>query len=203
MCIKNKHTKTHYAGKYIDWYISLHSSSEMQELKLFPNVKEVQESAGLLNTILGYINSQEPDINKDNPNIGVYVIGDGVRPRTAGMFCFLTKWTCWSVDPLMRIEEDFSGINRLTILQANGEDVIKDIVSEFDYVILVFPHSHIADTNLIYRAFPKHQKIWIVNMPCCHQMQDQNLPFNKYVTFVDRNINSDKNHIRVYNNYLT
>ncbi len=202
MCIKNKHfDKRNYSIKYINWYIGLNSSAEMQELKLFPNAKEIQESAGLLNTILGFIGEKDSNINKDNPNIGAYVIGDGVRPRTAGLFSFITKWKCWSIDPLMRVEEDFSRIKRLTVIKANGEDVIKSIVETNDYVLLVFPHSHIPDTNKIYKEF-KDQKVWIINMPCCYQSQDIHLPFTRYATIVDSNINSDKNHIKIYCNYM-
>lgn len=202
MCVKNSHyDNKNYAIKYINQYFRLNCSADMQAIRLFPNVKEIQESFGTFNIVTEHIMTMDPNITLDNPNINVYVIGDGVSPRTAATFNFLSKWKTFSIDPLMRTEKDWSSVNNLTVLKGTGEECIEAIVEQKDYIFLVFPHSHIPELNSIYKHF-KNQKVWIINLPCCKPNQGNGLPIKKFIGIVDTNINSPKNIFNIYNNYL-
>jgi len=205
MCVKQrKYDHKSYAIKYINQYFGLKCSAEMQELRLFPNLKEIQESFSIINNVQNYCMKTDTNIDFKNPNINVYVIGDGVTPRTAAVFNFLTKWKTFSIDPLMRIENDYSTIQNLNVFKGKAEDVFvdnPDIVEQKDYIFIILPHSHIENTNSIYRYF-KNQKTWIINLPCCKPNQDNTLPIESWIGIKDRYINSDKNILKIYNNYL-
>lgn len=73
-------------AKYINRYISLGCPAKMQELKLFPNVKEVCETFSLYDAIWNYIYPLDNNIIHSNENISYFVGGGGVSPRTAGFF---------------------------------------------------------------------------------------------------------------------
>lgn len=202
MCVKNKHyDNKNYAIKYINQYFRLDCSADMQGLRLFPNVKEIQESFGTFNQVTDYVMQVDPNIKLDNPNINVYVIGDGSTPRTAATFNFLSKWKTFSIDPLVRMDTDWSVIRNLTVLKGTGEEMIEDIVEQKDYIFLVFPHSHIPELNSIYKYFI-NQKVWIINLPCCKPNQGNSLPIKQFTGIVDTYINSPKNIFNIYNNYI-
>jgi hypothetical protein len=81
-------------------------------------------------------------------------VGDGLTPRTAGLFCFRTKWKCISVDPLMRGPLGFHSdetrwsehIERLTARRARLQDAAPVPAGKFvgERVLLVLPHAHIG-----------------------------------------------------------
>lgn len=192
-------------GKYINRYLSLHSSEEMQGLKLFPNLKEIQETFSLYENIFNIITPLDNNINKDNEKIIAFVIGDGVSPRTAGFFSFLTKWSTVSIDPNMRVEQYLNKIRRCTVVKSTGEDFIKEDINKyldyFDYYFIILPHSHMRNVHIFYNVL-KDKKVWITNMPCCYPNQCYYLPINTWLTIKDNNVDSDKNIIHFYNNYL-
>ncbi len=208
-------------AKYINWYISLNSSAEMQELRLFPNVKEVQETLSIYYNIFDKISLLDTNIKRDNNRIATFSFGDGVSPRLAGFLSFMTKWTNYSIDPLMR-EEEYNGkiqrcfcykdkaesfVQNLSTYGFVGTEIRKNLLifeylkNNYDYIFLLFPHSHVPNLNIIYNFF-RNYKVWIVNMPCCYQAQGQHLPFKEWISLKDENINSDKNILHIYNNYL-
>lgn len=207
MIIKNKaFDKKKISAKYINRYISLNSSAEMQELNLFPNVKEIQESFALWDIINWFILPRDETIKRDSESLHVYVIGDGHTPRTAGLIAFMSKWMCVSVDPEMREDKYKNTVKRLWPVKCKGEEIEKYKLFEQStkkptHIILIFPHSHIKNTNEVYKHF-QDQKVWIVNMPCCVKSQDDNLPLKKFFGYKDEFIDSPENVIKIYSNYI-
>lgn len=53
-------------AEYIARYFSLNSSAEMQELNLFPNIKEISESMAMYYCVANYLSNWELDINLKN-----------------------------------------------------------------------------------------------------------------------------------------
>jgi hypothetical protein len=190
------------AAKYINRYLSMKCSADMQALGLFPNLKEIQEAFGIFNIIENYIMEIDKEITTKSESVHVYVIGDGVTPRAGATIAFRTKWQVVSIDPEMHPGFGSGEVLRLRTVRDKGENVDKYLVTgDPSHVFLIFPHSHIRNTNEVYKHF-KDKKVWIINMPCCYQAQDKNLPINWYYSYVDKAISTDKNIIKVYNNYL-
>ena len=202
MCKNKQFHKQYVHARYIQHYISLNSSADMQDLKLFPNVKEVQEAFSIYHHILSIIYPRDNRVDVNNPKITTICAGDGVSPRVAGLLSFMTKWTSWSIDPLMRVEKYDGKINRCKVIQDIAEN-INNYYQEGDeeVVLLIFPHSHVENTNEVYKHF-KHKNVWIISMPCCYPSQDNWLPLKTWIGVKDDCINSDKNILKFYCNYL-
>lgn len=183
-------------AKYINRFISLNSLEEFGKFGLFPNPKEVTESFGMYNAVMRYV-VENTDISKGHNDANVFVVGDGVTPRTAGLMAFMTKWDCFSIDPELR-DNDYSGIRRLLCYSCKIEDFTTDFLEGDDRPrIILMPHSH-AEAQITWNKLA-NDKTWLITMPCCvrHQL---NLPCIEYR---DVAVASPKNFIKVYSNYKT
>lgn len=203
---KNKGNRM-VSSRYLNRYIKLNSSEEMQRLQLFPNAPEVTEVFSILNIIESYILKKDTNIDRNKENhVLCFVVGDGTTPRTAAVINFMTKWDTISCDPIMRNPAKYAGIKRCYVRTSKGEDIAHIVrervdIIEYDYIFLIFPHSHIPNTNEIYKHFTD-KKVWIINMPCCHKKQDDFLPLKEWVSFKDDAVASPENTIKVYCNYI-
>lgn len=189
--MKNKHyDNKHVPAKYIQRFLGLNSAADMLELKLFPNIKEIAESMAMFYAV-EKIMSWDNTIQRDK-KINVVVSGDGVVPRTACLFNYMTKWNTWSIDPAMR-ERNYSNVKRLTVIK----DKIENIHLLFtEPVIILMPHSHapIKDTwNNI-----KSDKKWLIKMECCTR---DRLPLEAYY-YKDKHAITAANDIYIWNNYM-
>lgn len=186
------------SARYVNRFISLDSLEEFGKYNLFPNVKEVTESFGMYNAVASYVCGSDNNINTKNDNVRLFVVGDGVTPRTAGLFAFMTKWKCWSIDPELR-KNNYSGIKRLHIIHEKIEDWEPSQQNNWNdsYHIILMPHSH-ADIKPTWKRL-HNNKTWLLTMPCCvhHEMS---LPC---IEFKDPHVASPKNNIKIYSNYCT
>lgn len=142
------------SGYYIDKFIALRAASDMLQLKLFPNAKEITESYAMLEAsrLLPY------DFTKKEVTIAV--IGDGTRPRTDALFAFLTKWDCYSVDP--SLHGDYP-IQRLTVIPKQ----IEQIKLHFEgNLVIVLPHSHARMKHVLSNLTCSGTRS-VLSMPCC------------------------------------
>lgn len=207
MCKNKQFDRMWVPAKYLNRYIRLKASADMQALELFPNLKEIQESFSIFNVIESYILKRDTNIDRNKENhVLCFVVGDGTTPRTAATISFMTKWDTVSCDPIMRNPAKYAGIKRCYVRTSKGEDIAHIVrervdIIEYDYIFLIFPHSHIPNTNEIYKHFTD-RKVWIINMPCCHKKQDDYLPLKEWVSFKDDAVASPENTIKVYCNYL-
>ena len=197
----NQNDKKWFPAKYVSRFLNLHSAEDLMSIMQCSNtLKEITESMGMYYCVTDKICSYDDTIDlKKEDSVGIFVFGDGVLPRTGAIFAYLTKWNVWSLDPLMKKHKD---IKRLFSENITAEKFIElnkiEIFSE-DTVILIFPHSHVADVNRIYKAFST-KKVWIINMPCCNPGQCNSLKLHG-LTYHDKDIMSEKNKIQLFCNY--
>ena len=132
----------------------------------------------LTDSLLHQVREQLSDaFRPDDPSVLLVCVGDGLTPRTAGLFCFRTKWKCISVDPLMRGPLGFHSdetrwsehIERLTVRRARLQDAAPSPAGKWvgERVLLVLPHAHIGlDECLEYVRWSA--QLGAVVMPCCN-----------------------------------
>lgn len=178
----NQFDKMNGSLKYINRFVALKSAEDM--IKYFPNVKEIAESMSMYYAV------------KDNLPIkeikNVVVIGDGVYPRTAILFCYMTKLNCVSIDPDFRMLEDYNKVNKLKVIKSKIEDVDKkELVFEEDTVIIL-PHSH-APINICWKKIIAPRK-YLIKMECCTH---DKLPF-KGILFKDPHAITTQNQIYIW-----
>lgn len=189
-------------ARYVNRFIALNSLEEFGRYGLFPNVKEVTESFSMYYAVTHKIIPNDPRIDKKEKNVRIFVVGDGVTPRTAAVFAFMTKWECISIDPQMR-DRDYSGIRRLRVHDCKIEDypnhpkyhpLTDDWNSKTN--IIIMPHSH-ADIQRTWDELV-NDKTWLITMPCCvHHKMDM-----PCIEYRDKYVASPKNHIKIYCNYM-
>lgn len=194
------------SARYVNRFISLDSLEEFGKYDLFPNVKEVTESFGMYSAVTHNICMNDEYIDVDRENTRIFVVGDGVVPRTASVFAFMTKWECYSIDPDMR-DVDYSGIRRLKTFPHKIEDTsrssyIERIIRYEDQGwnaknhIIIMPHSH-AEIEPTWERL-HNDRTWLITMPCCVHHEMKKLECYSYT---DPHIASEKNRIKIYCNY--
>lgn len=156
--------------RYINRFISLNCSADIMIAKLFPNAKEISESMAAVAAVEKHI--CDGKLSKYKDDTAVLCVGDGFTPRTASLFAFMTRWTCYSVDPNMASihgASSFRGIEiqRLHVIGERIEDCNIDLRG-YRNVVLVGVHSHSNNDNLLRGA--QFTCAHSVMMPCCvHQ----------------------------------
>lgn len=141
---------------YINQFFRLRSASDMMSLGLFPNGKEVTESLGALNALHRW------PLIKGCSCINAVVVGDGHTPRTAALLAFMSRWTCWSIDPLLQESSKYRSVERLNLFKGGVEDF--ELTTDGTAVIVAV-HSHAP----IYAAINavKARRIHLLAIPCC------------------------------------
>ena len=172
--------------KYLNELFRLKCSSDLIKLGLFPNAKEWTESCGVYHAARNFL-----EIPFKNPNIGLVSVGDGVSPRTGALFAFRSAWTCYSIDPNMRMDKKYD-IDRLFCLANRIEEVQLDL-SKFEQTVIVMVHSHATVENTLKTI--KADKLHLICLPCCVPQELPNIPF---IGYRDSNVLSPKNEIKVW-----
>lgn len=181
------HEKEYYRNAkhfYINDYMSLRSSADMQRLRLFPNAKEITES----NAAFWAVKRHLPELNIADPSVDAFSVGDGHTPRTAGMLAFRTRWNCHSIDPLLNSK--CYPVDRLEIYRKKIEDL-----KFYAKIAVIFAvHAHVR-LQTILKSF-NADKIFIIAMPCCVKLNLDDI--QPYVEYEDKGIWSPKNLIRIW-----
>ena len=172
---------------YLEKYFTFSRIGDFQKAKLFPNLKEVTESMGILEACL--LISDTQGIKRNNPNVKVIVVGDGHRPRTAALVASCTAWSSVSIDPALIIGNPFPKVESI---KSKVEDIANDKLSYDIPVIVCFPHSHASMTTALgkIKAPIRH----LVSLPCC--VPDD--IYNPDITYQDDNIMSKMNKVNIY-----
>lgn len=183
LLIKNKQFESKPNTEYVNRFIKMRCAVDLLRLKMFPDAKEITESLAMVNAC-----SNLPKLFDDRKrsDINVVVVGDGRRPRTAALFAHLTRWNCFSIDPIM-VEEVWP-IQRLKCFKKRVEDVKLHFDSP---LIIVLPHSH-AKPSICLQNITTSSTLSVINMPCC--VPSDILGF-KHVSYKDGRVWSPKNRI--------
>lgn len=148
--------------RYIDEFLLMRSSSDMLLAGLFPNGKELAESMSAFTAVREFLLVRR-DVASErvrrmcqdtgvlrvtDPSVTVVVVGDGVTPRTAGLFAFRTSWRCVSVDPALRTGKNrpWAGLERLDERPQRVQDVTVNIVGA-DRVVVIAWHAHVSNRD--------------------------------------------------------
>lgn len=166
--------------------------------------KEISESYGIYNQCVEYFGKEAIS------NSQVFVIGDGILPRTGSIFAHFSRAEVESFDPEMRMEhldpyisfkeQINKPLKRLNCIKSRIEDC--DLFFDLDLskeVLLVFPHSHAPFEQTIERFNRKGVCPNVVNMPCCKKMKQKTIDKSNKV-IQDNYILSAKNKIYFFNN---
>ena len=168
--------------KYINQFLSLRCCTDMVNLKLFPNGKEITESFGAFRAVSHYVG-----LSGD-----IFCIGDGRTPRTGALFAFMTKLNVWSIDP--DVLGDWTAINNLAVIRAKIEDVPQFVT---DKAVIVSVHSH-APVQAMWDSVKAREK-WMIHIPCC---TTDMLGFPA-LCYQDKSIKSPKNIIYIWKQELS
>ncbi len=185
-----------YQDIYLNWFLF---SSEIPFEKtrlLFPNVKEITESAAMYKRVSKYMKSSS----------NVIVIADGATPRTGYLFAVLrSAHHVFSIDPLMKDEwVDYAFKEALTVCKSSIEDwfdVNFTALSKDQQIIVVCPHSHVLLSVIASRLVGF--EVVIIALPCCF---DQSLSVEEQsllgITLqeddFDLNVHTEKNNVKIW-----
>lgn len=173
--------------RYIEEFVALKCASDMLDLGLFPNAKEITESFACYRAARNFVPFELSD-----PDVTVVVVGDGSTPRTAATFAFRSNWKCVSIDPELRAPENWQrSIKRLTCHAKKIEAMGR---VKYPKVVIVAPHSHAPLEVALDRFQGKRRHV--VAMPCCVRQELNRLPDTKYD---DWGIHSPQRAVMVWN----
>lgn len=168
--------------RHVSRFYGLRCAIDIVDRELFPNGKEITESMGAYFAVQNHLREYHP---KDE-SVSLFAVGDGVTPRTAALFAFMTKWTCYSIDPLLR-EQDWN-VDRLHVVRKHVEDV----KFHGSKVIIACVHSH-ADMRATLKSITGEQRS-MVSIPCC--VSYNHIAADK--EYFDEGIWSPKNFVKVW-----
>jgi hypothetical protein len=186
----NKHSLS-----YITEFIRLECAPDLMSHHLYPNAKEITESMGAFNAWRSELSGQ---YKPDNADVLCFVIGDGNTPRTAALFAYRTKWTVFSIDPILKSEE--WDIKRLVCRSETIESLIKKERDGMIWcgtrpVLIVCVHSH-APMEICVTGIATSANKAMIAIPCC-------VPYD-YIKadkeYVDHRIISNKNLVKIWRN---
>lgn len=163
--------------KYINDFIKAKCAPDLLALKLFPNAKEITETAAMYWFVTEQL--QKYGVNRNN-NVLLFEIGCGVVPRTAAFFAYRTQWYCHAIDPKLRDPQKDWGDKIYThktydnqfdpnfeYYTTNGEidDMYHNNMENAKAVIVVSVHGHGNPFDFYKRI--KHTHKAVFEMPCC------------------------------------
>lgn len=194
--------------KYLDRFLKLRCCVPMLEMGLFPDAKEISESMGCLWAVKTHL----PDVLRwDESAVTCVVVGDGCRPRTAALCCFLTRWRrVLSIDPsLGPSSERIRAIERLELRAERIQAVTVDLdVKEDAKVLIMLPHAHVCPNDaLACLRVPatalqdpgQMPQISCVQLPCCeYEYHDRVAAQDPDAEYADPAIGSSRRTVRVW-----
>jgi hypothetical protein len=165
---------------HVDWFFETLERTDKfcALLPLFPNMKEVTESAGMYRLVTEQL---RPDLDLDVRACLdlIVVVGDGSTCRTACLFAALWPRPCQvhSIDPNMRDDlldahksPAICGVaNVLTCHKQTVEDWLRDAwpAGPWTRIVAVAVHSHAALAVYVPELRQKTSDLVLATMPCC------------------------------------
>lgn len=184
MLLQQAHNR---ARRYMDELVTMTSAPDILALRVFPNAKEVTESMAGLHAVRKHLGV---GLFADR-GIHMVAVGDGCTPRTAALFAFLTRWTCWSVDPRLRLKDRYARVDRLHL---HADRVETFTLPPCARAVIVAVHSH-ASLGAAVRACVGAERLDVVAIPCC---VPQDLLRPPDVEYEDHGISSPERTVRIW-----
>ena len=144
---------------YLDELCRLRCGGDLLEMDVFPNAKEITESFGAYEAVWRYL-----DVDRNDPDVHVYCVGDGTTPRTGATFAYRSRWTVESIDPAMGWKLKWAGIKRLRVQPYKVEQL--GLAPRPRRSIIVAVHSH-ANLQACVRILRGEHQTDVVAMECC------------------------------------
>jgi hypothetical protein len=208
----NRKRTVEMSMKYLDLFLQWSCCSPLLAMGLFPDGKEITESVGCLWAVKMHL---EQSLKLSDHQVTCIVVGDGARPRTAALACFMTKWRrVISIDPAITPEtmtefEQVHRIDRLEMRPARMQDTVIEVDPEKDEcVVIILPHAHVCPNAAIAQLhfqesnsgeeqhtqetrLKKLPRVAIVQLPCCaYEFHDRCAGQSADVSFHDYGIAS-------------
>jgi hypothetical protein len=132
---------------------------------LYPNAKEWTESAAAYNACLRLL----PHVEPNDPTVTVVAVADGRQPRTAAMCAFRSRWDCYSVDPNLNADKDWSMLQRVHVVKSRVEDWA---LTAPGHVLIIAVHPHVGIRPMLESVHAGlGYKRSVVAMPCCVKLK--------------------------------
>lgn len=180
------------------------------------SAKELAESSSAVRAALWRLSLRDVDVKSNGICLAV---GDGIRPRTGGLFAYLTKFCVYSIDPQMGnsdsvwVDSDFPkgidffintkiqlGILGLHTRKQTIEEWCKDqkYNNEIKELVILQVHSHARLENFYYKVkelFP-NANITTISIPCCMGQLLHHI--HPTLEYKDYGIFGPKRHVKVW-----
>jgi hypothetical protein len=173
--------------RYMNELVKCRCLPDLLSLNLFPNAKELTESAAAYNAV-----RKQHIFELSDRGVCLLSVGDGCTPRTAAMFAFRSAWTCFSIDPRLRQKSIPWPIDRLYTIAARVEDITPRLVAGWDKLVIVAVHSHAPLEECM--KWKAKQRL-VVSIPCCVPQTRERKPD---LTYYDMGIWSPENKVLVW-----
>lgn len=172
------------SNSYLDMFLHFKCASDLLKYKLFPNTKELTESLTAFVAVRKYLGAKT-----FGQPWTLFDVGCGSTPRTGALFAFLSRWTCFAIDPRLRHKTKWKEIQRLHCVISKIENCQYHLSTP---VIIVAVHCH-AEPEKILSAIHA-SRIILVAMPCC-------IPFdlpNPVLSYTDTHCWSPHNQVKIW-----
>ena len=165
----NQETTFKTTDRLLDEFLRLKCAPDILATGVFPNAKELSESMGAFESLRRALFGVDRDDLLRDPEIVLYDVGAGRKPRSAVLAAFRSRWSCVAIDPMIDPEaENVQKIDRVEVFSGMVEDyeVRPEHADKFAVVFAVHNHAPLSATMdaLRLRERPGYG---LISIPCC------------------------------------
>ena len=198
--------KSAFHLRYLNEFLRRRCSVDLLRLNLFPDAKEVSESFGMWEAVFRHVKINEM---KSLDGDAIIVVGDGMTPRTGVVCKFMSQgpWTCYSIDPIMRLDEgnqsDDPDDPSYSFGNVEGVRILRGMIENYRIrcgkAIIVMMHCHVTLSKVL-ESIDAESIEGVVCCPCCNWSESQRVFRGREadVIYEDTNIFTKKNEVRVW-----
>lgn len=190
--------------RYVDEFLGLKCAVDLLALDVYPNGKEITESAAAYHAATRKLGHRP-----ESQGVTLVAVGDGSTPRTAALFSFRTRWTCWSVDPQLKWEacapsnepNGSRGDGPVKKRHLRRLGIAPVTIEAFDaplsgHVVLAAVHSHASLPVALAKVTQLGaSSVDVIANPCC---VEQTLGWEPDIAYQDWNIWSPQREVRIW-----
>jgi len=154
---------------YVDEFLRLPCAGDVLRCAVFPNSKEVSESMAAFEAVRRTLIDAGRGSLLGDPDVVLYDVGSGRKPRTAALAAHRTRWSCVAIDPILdRTTAHWRRVARLRVECCGVERYAPtdDEVRRFAVVLCVHNHGGLAETIAALRL-DERPGYCLVSIPCC------------------------------------